>query len=113
MLAREVLRLRGTITRSGEGGWPVMVDMFFYRDPEEVDKAQEEAKAAAAALAAGGAAEAEAAAAPEWDPTTTAGAPAENIDWAAEPAGGQTTDWAAEPAGGATGWDAGAGNSGW
>jgi len=34
MLAREVLRLRGTITR--EGRWKVMTDLFFYRDPEEV-----------------------------------------------------------------------------
>lgn len=33
MLAREVLRLRGTIPRSQP--WNVMVDMFFYRAPEE------------------------------------------------------------------------------
>jgi small subunit ribosomal protein SAe len=36
MLAREVLRLRGTIDR--QQPWNVMVDMFFYRDPEEVEK---------------------------------------------------------------------------
>eukprot|EP00300_Choanocystis_sp_HF-7_P008539 c15965_g1_i1.p1 GENE.c15965_g1_i1~~c15965_g1_i1.p1 ORF type:complete len:293 (+),score=38.41 c15965_g1_i1:33-881(+) len=33
MLAREVLRLRGTIPRNQP--WGVMVDMFFYRAPEE------------------------------------------------------------------------------
>jgi small subunit ribosomal protein SAe len=50
LLAREVLRLRGTIPRAPDG-WNVMVDMFFYRDPEEVEKQQQEeaqAKTAAA-----------------------------------------------------------------
>ena len=36
LLAREVLRMRGTIPRSVP--WDVQVDLFFYRDPDEVLK---------------------------------------------------------------------------
>lgn len=39
LLAREVLRLRGSISRSQP--WDVMTDMFFYRDPEEAEKEAE------------------------------------------------------------------------
>ncbi|KAI7865708.1 ribosomal protein S2, flavodoxin-like domain-containing protein [Spinellus fusiger] len=38
LLARAVLRLRGTLDYATE--WDVMVDMFFYREPEEAEKEQ-------------------------------------------------------------------------
>jgi hypothetical protein len=59
-----VLRLRGTVPRSADG-WNVMVDMFFYRDPEEVENQQRE-EAAAKAAAAGGDVTADAAPG-DWD----------------------------------------------
>jgi len=47
MLAREVLRMRNAIPRALP--WEIQVDLFFYRDPEEVlKKEQEDEKAAAA-----------------------------------------------------------------
>lgn len=51
LLAREVLRMRGMIPRFKvtEDGkqvpapWDVPIDLFFYRDPEELEKAEQEA----------------------------------------------------------------------
>lgn len=72
MLAREVLRLRGTISR--EVPWDVMVDLFLYRDPEEAEKEAEQQAAG----------EKEKAAKEEFtDQTPYMGAPAET-DWATE-----------------------------
>lgn len=124
-LAREVLRLRGNITR--EVPWDVMVDLYFYRDPEDVEREEEERALKDAAekypVAAegfqqdwgGGAAPGAVqpiAGAEDWSAQQAApavaapavaqygGAPAQ--DWGdAAPA----QDWGGAPAGGA-GWDA-------
>jgi len=40
LLSREVMFLRGQIAR--ENGWEVMVDAFFWRDPEELDRERDE-----------------------------------------------------------------------
>ncbi len=73
LLCREVLRLRGTIPRgpTGPQGWEVLPDLFFYRDPEEIEREAAD-KAAAIAAAEGGDVEGAAAgaasgAAQDWD----------------------------------------------
>jgi hypothetical protein len=80
LLCREVLRLRGTVPRGpmGPSGWDVLPDLFFYRDPEEIEKEAAD-KAAAQAAAEGGDADAAAAQAAgavssEWDAGQTADA---------------------------------------
>ena len=78
LLAREVLRLRGTINRTAP--WDVMVDLFFYRDPEELE-AQVKEEAAA-----------------REQPEVAPDAPA--VDWdSAPPPVAQAGDWGAPPGG--------------
>ncbi|KAG8890260.1 structural constituent of ribosome [Tulasnella sp. 332] len=112
MLCREVLRLKGTVPRTPDG-WNVMVDMFFYRDPDEIDKELEETRLAKEAAAA--------AEAPvgttDWDVAGGAtgavgAAQAGGLDWSAEPAA-EGADWAAEPTGAASWGDAAPATASW
>ncbi|RZF45451.1 hypothetical protein LSTR_LSTR009322 [Laodelphax striatellus] len=50
MLAREVLRLRGTLSRDTK--WDIVVDLFFFREPEEAEKDEAQAKEAQPAVVA-------------------------------------------------------------
>ncbi|PLW41132.1 hypothetical protein PCASD_11848 [Puccinia coronata f. sp. avenae] len=108
LLCREVLRLRGTVARSGDGAWAVMPDMFFFRDPEEIE-AEAADKAAKLLEEQGGAAIGEPRVA-DWE-VAGAGAgiaaaaatmPSVEVDWTAPEA---TTDWAAADTGDAQ-WSA-------
>jgi len=92
-----------------------MVDMFFYRDPEEVEKQQ-----ADEAAAKNQSAEVDGGVQTEWEPgpgpqggainPALVGQEGGALDWSTEAAGG-TTDWSAEPSG-AAGWGAEAQNVG-
>jgi small subunit ribosomal protein SAe len=84
MLAREVLRLRGSIPR--DEPWNVMVDMFFYRDIEQEEEQAKEAPVEEQF-------EEPAATGLNWDAQITQPAVAAEgaASWGAEPAAG---DWA-------------------
>jgi len=113
MLAREVLRMRGTISRTQP--WDIMCDLYFYRDPDEEER-QEQQMALASRQA-----EEQPAFSTEWGSTQVTGdmgdwniptIPAADQEWggeapaaaAAPPAaqtftedwGAETKDWSAE-----------------
>mmetsp|Transcript_24448 Transcript_24448/g.42783 ORF Transcript_24448/g.42783 Transcript_24448/m.42783 type:complete len:272 (+) Transcript_24448:68-883(+) len=87
LLAREVLYLRGVLHRSS--AWEVMVDSFFWRDPEELER-QEEMEQAFNQAPAPYTAPAQEEWTEEWTATGGGG------EWDAGPAaGGAADDWSA------------------
>jgi len=116
LLAREVLYLRNSPALVRGQPWDVMVDLFFYREPEEDQKVDEPVVAEIAERAAFGAEGAttgdwgtgHAAAADQWGeaptapavPATTA-APAAGNEWGSTTA----TEWASSAPPAAAGWD--------
>ena len=106
MLAREVLRLRGTLANR-EVDWDVVVDLYFYRDPEAEEQKEEE-KAPGAEEAGTGTADRGFTAETDWQADTATapgieGAAAPATNWGADQQAG-TADWAAEGQAGASGW---------
>lgn len=78
MLTREVLRMRGSILR--DIPWEIMVDLFFYRDPEETEKEEQAQQAAPERAAVKDAPEYSS---EQWGGGDVAPAVAEVTDWAA------------------------------
>jgi small subunit ribosomal protein SAe len=104
ILSREVLRLRGSVSRSQE--WDVPVDLFFYRDPEELEKAEEAQTAMEAPAPAAVYEEPVVPALTEpvaaFDYGAAAPAAPADANWDAAPAA--TAEWNAQPAATGTGW---------
>jgi small subunit ribosomal protein SAe len=116
LLAREVLRMRGSISR--QIPWEHMPDLYFYRDPEEAEKEEqaalakqaEEASAGTAGFTSdwGGSVPAETAAPAaisDWNSTR------DQVEWGAEPATDGTTAtvpaaFTSAPAAGSAEWGA-------
>ncbi|XP_062186808.1 small ribosomal subunit protein uS2-like [Phragmites australis] len=115
LLARMVLQMRGTILPGHK--WDVMVDLFFYRDPEEAKEQEEEEALVAPDY--GAVAEYTAPAADNWGgewgagdaaaPPAVVPAPT-GADWTATPAPPADGVWdaAAAPPAAAPGWEQGA-----
>ncbi len=110
LLSREVLRLRGTISRAAP--WDVAVDLFFYRDPEELEKAEEaqnedDATARAGWKDAATAQPVEAEAPEMYEPEEWSAAPAAQSEWTAQapPAPVSASNWDAPSTAGASGWE--------
>jgi len=93
VLAREVLYLRGVMPRTVE--WDIMIDSFFWRDPEELERQEEMDQGFSGAQVADQWTAKPDAGADDWAAPTGDGG-----DWGA-PAGGD--DWSA-PATDAAGW---------
>ncbi|KAJ3702540.1 hypothetical protein LUZ61_006245 [Rhynchospora tenuis] len=99
LLARMVLSMRGTIPIGQK--WEVMVDLFFYRDPEETKEAEEGEQPATGAIEYvqaeyTGNPEYTAAAGPEWGADST---------WAAEGAVPAESNWTTATAPAVDGWE--------
>lgn len=84
LLAREIQYLRGAVSRAD--GWDIMVDAFFWQDPEELARKEEEKKEQAAQAENG-----------DWNKVEATQEWSNDADWTAVEAG----DWSA-PVGGET-----------